>query len=83
MAPTGGALSGEKRDQDATPIGPAPLGAHASVPISCETHTQLYLRQGRGAEPNAETMSLFVVTPYAQDVQRVVTRVWTRFKTGR
>lgn len=34
--------------------------------------------------PNAETMKrLFVVTPYAQDVQRVVTRVWTRFKTGR
>jgi putrescine transport system substrate-binding protein len=34
--------------------------------------------------PNAETMRrLFVVTPYPQDVQRVVTRVWTRFKTGR
>jgi putrescine transport system substrate-binding protein len=34
--------------------------------------------------PSAETMKrLFVVTPYAQDVQRTVTRVWTRFKTGR
>jgi hypothetical protein len=26
---------------------------------------------------------LFVSTPYAQNVQRVVTRVWTRVKTGR
>jgi putrescine transport system substrate-binding protein len=34
--------------------------------------------------PNDETMArLFVSTPYPQKIQRLVTRVWTRVKTGR
>jgi putrescine transport system substrate-binding protein len=34
--------------------------------------------------PDAETMKrLYITTTYAPDVQRVLTRVWTRFKTGR
>ena len=34
--------------------------------------------------PDAATFArLYTVTPYAQDVQRAVTRVWTRVKTGR
>jgi len=34
--------------------------------------------------PDAATMArLYTVTSYPQNVQRTVTRVWTRFKTGR
>jgi putrescine transport system substrate-binding protein len=34
--------------------------------------------------PDAETMKrLYITTTYPPDVQRVLTRVWTRFKTGR
>jgi putrescine transport system substrate-binding protein len=34
--------------------------------------------------PDDETMArLFVSTPYPQNIQRVVTRAWTRVKTGR
>ena len=34
--------------------------------------------------PDAETMQrLFISTPYDQKTQRIVTRVWTRVKTGR
>lgn len=34
--------------------------------------------------PDAATMKrLYITTTYAPDVQRVLTRVWTRFKTGR
>ena len=34
--------------------------------------------------PDKETTQrLFVSTPYPQKVQRIVTRVWTRVKTGR
>jgi putrescine transport system substrate-binding protein len=34
--------------------------------------------------PDQATMrQLFTVTTYPHDVQRTVTRVWTRFKTGR
>jgi putrescine transport system substrate-binding protein len=40
--------------------------------------------QNRAIYPDAETMKkLFVSTPYSQQVQRIVTRVWTRVKTGR
>jgi putrescine transport system substrate-binding protein len=40
--------------------------------------------ENRSIYPDAATMQrLFVSTPYAQNVQRVVTRIWTRVKTGR
>jgi putrescine transport system substrate-binding protein len=40
--------------------------------------------QNRSIYPDPATMQkLFVSTPYSQQVQRVVTRVWTRVKTGR
>ena len=33
--------------------------------------------------PDAATLAnTFTTTPYPQDVQRVVTRTWTRIKTG-
>jgi putrescine transport system substrate-binding protein len=40
--------------------------------------------ENRSIYPDAASMQrLFVSTPYAQNVQRVVTRIWTRVKTGR
>ena len=40
--------------------------------------------ENKSIYPDAATMQrLFVSTPYPQNVQRVVTRVWTRVKTGR
>jgi putrescine transport system substrate-binding protein len=40
--------------------------------------------ENRSIYPDAATMQrLFVSTPYPQKVQRVVTRIWTRVKTGR
>ncbi len=38
----------------------------------------------RSVYPDAETMKkLYITSPYPQDVQRVVTRAWTRIKSGR
>jgi putrescine transport system substrate-binding protein len=40
--------------------------------------------ENRSIYPDAASVQrLFVSTPYAQNVQRVVTRIWTRVKTGR
>ena len=40
--------------------------------------------ENKSIYPDAATMArLFVSTPYPQNIQRLVTRIWTRVKTGR
>jgi putrescine transport system substrate-binding protein len=58
--------------------------SYANGNLTSQKFIDKEILQNRAIYPDAETMQrLFVSTPYSQQVQRVVTRVWTRVKTGR
>ena len=58
--------------------------SYANGNLASQKFVDREILQNRAIYPDAETMrKLFVSTPYSQAVQRVVTRAWTRVKTGR
>jgi putrescine transport system substrate-binding protein len=58
--------------------------SYANGNLASQKFIDKEILQNRGIYPDPETMQkLFVSTPYSQAVQRVVTRAWTRVKTGR
>ncbi|MEX2129680.1 MAG: polyamine ABC transporter substrate-binding protein [Xanthobacteraceae bacterium] len=58
--------------------------SYANGNLASQPFIDKEILQNPSIYPDAATMQrLFVSTPYAQAVQRVVTRVWTRVKTGR
>jgi putrescine transport system substrate-binding protein len=58
--------------------------SYANGNLTSQKFINKEILQNRAIYPDAETMQrLFVSTPYSQQLQRVVTRVWTRVKTGR
>jgi putrescine transport system substrate-binding protein len=58
--------------------------AYANGNLESQKHVDKDILGNRSVYPDAATMQrLYTVRPYPQDVQRVVTRVWTRVKTGR
>jgi putrescine transport system substrate-binding protein len=58
--------------------------SYANGNLASQKFIDKEILENRAIYPDAATMEkLFVSTPYSQQVQRVVTRVWTRVKTGR
>jgi putrescine transport system substrate-binding protein len=58
--------------------------SYANGNLASQKFVDKEILENRAIYPDAATMQkLFVSTPYSQAVQRVVTRVWTRVKTGR
>jgi putrescine transport system substrate-binding protein len=58
--------------------------SYASGNLAAKKFVDKEILENPAIYPDDETTArLFVSTPYAQKVQRVVTRVWTRVKTGR
>jgi putrescine transport system substrate-binding protein len=58
--------------------------SYANGNVASQKFIDKDILENRAIYPDAETMKkLFVSTPYSQQVQRVVTRVWTRVKTAR
>jgi putrescine transport system substrate-binding protein len=58
--------------------------SYANGNLASQKFVDKEILENRAIYPDAATMQkLFVSTPYSQQVQRVVTRVWTRVKTGR
>ncbi len=58
--------------------------AYASGNLEAQKFVDKEILNNRSIYPDQATFKLlYTVTPYAQDVQRVVTRVWTRVKSGR
>jgi putrescine transport system substrate-binding protein len=58
--------------------------SYANGNLASQKFVDKGILENRAIYPDTATMEkLFVSTPYSQQVQRVVTRVWTRVKTGR
>jgi putrescine transport system substrate-binding protein len=58
--------------------------SYANGNLASQQFVKKEIIEDKAIYPDEATMQrLFVSTPYAQNVQRVVTRVWTRVKTGR
>jgi putrescine transport system substrate-binding protein len=58
--------------------------SYANGNLASQQFVDKEILHNRAIYPDAATMQkLFVSTPYEQKVQRAVTRVWTRVKTGR
>jgi putrescine transport system substrate-binding protein len=58
--------------------------SYANGNLASQAFIDKKILENRSIYPDAATMQrLFVSTPYPQNVQRVVTRIWTRVKTGR
>ncbi len=58
--------------------------AYASGNLEAQKSVDKEILANRSIYPDEVTFArLFTVTPYPQDVQRIVTRIWTRVKSGR
>jgi putrescine transport system substrate-binding protein len=58
--------------------------SYANGNLASQAFIDKKILENRSIYPDPATMQrLFVSTPYPQNVQRVVTRIWTRVKTGR
>jgi putrescine transport system substrate-binding protein len=58
--------------------------AYASGNLEAQKFVDKEILDNQSIYPDAAKFKLlYTVTPYAQDVQRIVTRVWTRVKSGR
>ena len=58
--------------------------AYASGNLEAQKSVGKEILANRSIYPDAATFArLYTVTPYPQDVQRIVTRIWTRVKSGR
>jgi putrescine transport system substrate-binding protein len=58
--------------------------SYANGNLASQKFVDKEILENRAIYPDPATMQkLFVSTPYSQQVQRIVTRVWTRVKTGR
>ena len=58
--------------------------AYASGNLEAQKFVDKEILANRSIYPDKATFArLYTVTPYPQDVQRIVTRIWTRVKSGR
>ncbi len=58
--------------------------AYASGNLEAQKFVDKEILANRSIYPDQATFKrLYTVTPYPQDVQRIVTRIWTRVKSGR